>query len=539
MPDSKRLRLADRRLSLVDRPRASAWLLVLAVFGGLQGVALLLPESRLVAAFHDDAFYYYGVARNVAAEKGCTFDGLHATNGFHPLWMVALLPVFAVTQDDAGALRIILAIQIGLTALAAVAILRAYLGRLGAGAATAAIALVTLPASSSILAGGLESSLVLLILVATWIRLDRASGPEDSRPIRWLVIGCLCAAAFLARFEALVLTPCCLALGRRRLREDPRRAVALLAPSATAAIGFAVWSRAGFGTWLPISGLVKSEWAGRATPWRRLVKCLDVPWFGTDLMDGALVHAGVFPGETIYLTLHLVLLALLLAAGWRFRRTLIDAARSSLAQFILVAAVAWIVLDKAAGLDIEPWNRVPIHLCTAVLLGALVGARRRLAYLLNVVLFILAMVRIPWTAHTLGGAGTTYATYRHQAAEWLRQKTPEDARIGSWNAGLLGYFSHRAVVNLDGLVNDRRYFEDVVVGRDLDGYLRREGITYLADQACGLDPSLGPYLTRTANERLEKEFAVQAFFFNETAPDRCPGYAVWRRKENHTPVISP
>jgi hypothetical protein len=172
-------------------------------------------------------------------------------------------------------------------------------------------------------------------------------------------------------------------------------------------------------------------------------------------------------------------------------------------------------------------------LCTAVLVGSLVSARHRLAVAVNILLFVLAVGRIPWTAQTLGGAGTTYATYRHQAALWLRSETPEGARVGSWNAGLLGFFPHRAVVNLDGLVNDRRYFEDVVVGRDLDGYLWREGITWLADQACGPDPSLRPYLGRTGSERLEPEFAVAAVFADEAAPDRCPGYVIWRRKVSH------
>jgi len=57
---------------------------------------------------------------------------------------------------------------------------------------------------------------------------------------------------------------------------------------------------------------------------------------------------------------------------------------------------------------------------------------------------------------------------------------PADARIGAWNAGQIGYFSQRTVVNLDGLANDGEYLEVLEHG-SLADYLRRERITYLVD----------------------------------------------------------
>src|SRR5262247_155595 len=189
------LRRAAEGLSdaLVGRPGVCVSLLALAAFGGLRGVALLLPESRLITAFHDDAFYYLGVARNLVAGKGCTFDGIHATNGFHPLWLGTLIPVFALFKDDTTALRAVMAIQIVLTVLGAFAVLRALLPRLGPGAVTAALAIVTLPGAATILSGGLESCLVLPMLAMTWIAFDRVADREDASPAEWLAIGGLCA----------------------------------------------------------------------------------------------------------------------------------------------------------------------------------------------------------------------------------------------------------------------------------------------------------------------------------------------------------
>jgi hypothetical protein len=40
-----------------------------------------------------------------------------------------------------------------------------------------------------------------------------------------------------------------------------------------------------------------------------------------------------------------------------------------------------------------------------------------------------------------------------EAARWLATRTPPQARIGAFNAGIYSYFSGRSVVNLDGVVN--------------------------------------------------------------------------------------
>ena len=46
----------------------------------------------------DDGFYYFKVAENITNGLGVTFDGINPTNGFHPLWMVVCIPVFALAR---------------------------------------------------------------------------------------------------------------------------------------------------------------------------------------------------------------------------------------------------------------------------------------------------------------------------------------------------------------------------------------------------------------------------------------------------------
>ena len=48
----------------------------------------------------DDAYYYFKVAQNISEGHGSTFDGIHPTNGYHPLWLLVCIPIFALARYD-------------------------------------------------------------------------------------------------------------------------------------------------------------------------------------------------------------------------------------------------------------------------------------------------------------------------------------------------------------------------------------------------------------------------------------------------------
>ncbi|HCR72294.1 MAG TPA: hypothetical protein DIW23_12675, partial [Anaerolineae bacterium] len=48
----------------------------------------------------DDAYYYFKVAQNITEGYGSTFDGINLTNGYHPLWMLICIPIFALARFD-------------------------------------------------------------------------------------------------------------------------------------------------------------------------------------------------------------------------------------------------------------------------------------------------------------------------------------------------------------------------------------------------------------------------------------------------------
>ncbi len=69
----------------------------------------------------DDAYYYFKVAQNISEGHGSTFDGINPTNGYHPLWMLVCIPIFALARFDLILpLRILLLVMSGLSAATAI-----------------------------------------------------------------------------------------------------------------------------------------------------------------------------------------------------------------------------------------------------------------------------------------------------------------------------------------------------------------------------------------------------------------------------------
>lgn len=68
------------------------WLLLIAGLVVRVVIAVTKPEVLWI----DDTFYSLGIARNIALGYGWTHDGLHVTNGFQPLHVFLIVPLYFV-----------------------------------------------------------------------------------------------------------------------------------------------------------------------------------------------------------------------------------------------------------------------------------------------------------------------------------------------------------------------------------------------------------------------------------------------------------
>lgn len=227
--------------------------------GGDEPTAFELNAASLMT---DDGFYYLRIAENLAGGLGSSFDTVHSTNGYHPLWLFVLVPVHWLTESRGKALLLAFAIQALLMAGAAFSLYRIARIGMAPGAALAAVLtwLVIQCGYWPALSGmefALQSCLVTLTLLES-MRLARQQQPTAAAGVR---LGVLLALAFLARLDngllgVLILVS--LAHVAPHLRRHVRNAAALLGCTVLA---YGLLNLALFDSLLPVSSGLKRDWS--------------------------------------------------------------------------------------------------------------------------------------------------------------------------------------------------------------------------------------------------------------------------------------
>lgn len=103
----KRVRGIENAADLTSRPVVIAFSLLFGVVIALSIAWRLYlvqmgPVGAVTYGFLDDGFFYTEIAKNIATGVGSTFDGIHPTNGYHPLWMALLVSLSALVPDYEG-----------------------------------------------------------------------------------------------------------------------------------------------------------------------------------------------------------------------------------------------------------------------------------------------------------------------------------------------------------------------------------------------------------------------------------------------------
>jgi hypothetical protein len=205
----------------------------------------------------DDAFYDFGIARHLALGEGPTFDGFTPTNGFHPLWVALLVPIWrlASPMDRLGPVHAAMVLGTVLDVLSLLAIWRLCRVRLAFSLTSTVIAVGWIafnPFQIVMATCGLEAPLALLLLVLL-LDEDLATRWRPAPRLRWSVIAGL---ALLARADLVILI--CALAAARAWRQAP--SVARLATSARGPVIGLVVAGAIYAPWLLYSRLTTGRW---------------------------------------------------------------------------------------------------------------------------------------------------------------------------------------------------------------------------------------------------------------------------------------
>ncbi len=557
---------AARRVDLTMPTRLRNALFVLFIGGilayGAGFACYLLARFDLVNLLRDvnadDSFYYFQIAWNLAEGKFSTFDGgISRTNGYHPVWMLLVTPFYWVFDKEA-ALFAIKAFEIMLIAGGVVFIVvAARLARLPWVLLFAALPALYRNHGAWV---GMEASAGLFMLGLLFLTLCLYA----RNPARWR--WALATVAFALPWVRLEYMAISLAAtgalyviewswrerssGASR-REQVRSVLAADAviPLLGALAGILVYFAYNwlvFGGILPVSGVTKHLWSqvrweyegGYSLP-RNLLNIMEIRMFSGGALAVMLASCAFLP-----------------LLWWLVRR-----ARRRDDWLLLVFLVG--VFGVAAGhlgkfaqtvLAVHPavanysWYFVPAYLTLAlfipvgcyvavrlVLLFVSPGSRRAAVFLSRGIIGVGAAILFVKTDFTYPFRYVDHANpniwklFSYLSAQAMNRTLPEGSVVGSWDAGVLGYFSRFPVVNLDGLVNSYEY---------LHGYRdagRKTGWTYKNKHANAESPFEKFGITHFANiEPIDKKIDASIY---ESAS--IPGARTKNKKEVSFRVWSP
>jgi hypothetical protein len=470
-----------RRLGGVIIAAAALWLVLRWLSPG--GVTWLI---------YDDAYYYFGIARNVAAGLGSTFDGLHPTNGYHPLWLGLCTLPFLLGLDDELAVRAILSLAIVGLALATHLLLRivarrAASERQGTVVGLWVVALMFSPVGILWFASGLETTLTVVFVAALAERLD-AYGPELFEPSagdglsarRRLTIAALLAGAFLSRTDAVFLIGWLGAWAAFRGGRG-RPLVELLALPVVVVAAYLVANQLVFGAATQVSGDAKRVQPSLA----------------------ALALAAVI----VVLPLRF---ATGRAEGWFVRTPELVTRCFPILGFGFTLIAYYFAFQRQQ----QPWYFVVpvlfVTLMSAMILLDAAASERRWLWATGLVLG--ALVLGASVVDLVIGGRDSMARANQQAGRWMREHLPADAVIAGWDCGALGFYARRPVVNLDGMVGSVDYVRALRSGRVVP-WTRGLAVRYVAnhhDREAGMRRLAASYL---GAERLEGAEVVRSWPF--------------------------
>lgn len=447
--------------------------LVLAVLGAaLCTLCLTVPFHYVLATLSDDAFYYFKIARNIALGGGCTFDGLVATNGYHPLWTLCLIPLFYFFGEDLETpIRIVLAGSCLLALVTLFLLYRVVNTYSAPKVAAVAVAACLLPNVLSAMLNGMETGITLFAVVLLVWACYRWPILERTHSVKYFfVLGLLLGLVTLCRLDMVFMmfaTLCLMAVVFTAVQRELRACVWRLGASClgflTALGPYFLWNIVTFGHITPISGTVKSTFPAIRN---------------TLSLRGDQVFGAYLLGALLALTILAVLIDL--SRG----RPLSSILGSPLTILALGCSFHFVHVLLFLDWGVYWWHFAVYGLALAIALAKLVhrltASRPRLCRVISTLLVtVLVGAACIMKVREIGIRAQRHRAWL-AAARWARGQTPQSAIFAIKDAGFFGYFSDRRVINLDGKANGYRYREHVIAG-DVEGYLRRMKVDYVAD----------------------------------------------------------
>ena len=497
-------------------------LLGILAYGGSYAWYMLssLELPHLLRRMTDDAFYYFQIARYLAEGNFSTFDGgITRTNGYHPVWLLLITPIYWILDTEA-ALFGIKAFEIMLVAGAVIMVVLAARKAKLHWLLLFAV-LPTLYGYPHLLEG-MESAAAVFMLGALFLALGSFAQIPERRTWPLAVVAFMLPwvrLEYAAISLAATMTLCVIEWSWRDMPRDnsatppPRSevlarishhgvelgtystrarlrsfaslpAVVPLLAAVAGCLSYFVYNGLVFGCIVPVSGATKVA----------LSQILSRQWFdnggGLSIAQNfqVILQLPAFDHELLVV----VEVCIYVLLVWWFRRPGEGGRDDWLLLIFLVGmfsiAIGHFAMFVHRGFTMHPafvahsaWTYVPAYLMMALIVPVrcylvVYFIRRYMAnkhlaardyaiwtFLSASAIFIFINTNFTKPYSTLELTKNNRRISWHQSAyigtRIMNRILPEASIIGSWDSGVIGYFSKFPIVNLDGLVNSCDYLD--------------------------------------------------------------------------------
>jgi heme/copper-type cytochrome/quinol oxidase subunit 2 len=452
------------------------------------------PDTFQVQFTPDDAYYYLGLARNYVLTDLWTFDsGISTTSGFHPLLAYLLSFLYRATQPSTSDFVWYGLVLSSLTTLS-ISISAWYLGLFQNRYPHYMLFIALLFSSTNYALNSvsiMEWPLVVLFSSLYVVCFSRSYKHDNTGRIILLLLGVagslsrsdfglLPFSIFIASIVSFIF------LGRNLQKCTIFNSFFGLLGALFGVVMVLTHNYVFSGNFLQSSALMKAHWSQISGPsyWGSAYLLFEV--LGWSAPPYILVTIILLFGAALFL---------LVKSGMkpndkRLGRTITNEALIELVLAVgaTVCIVGYMLVYSRNG-GIQRWYTA--NLVVPIFIVLVIGYKHLSAVLKHRHLqLITAFLTIAVLAIMLRNMISLHFVRTNDLPPWPHQEAmlvagkylqhnPLNGRVGSWNAGIIGYYQGGNVVNLDGLVNDNIY--DYAVSNRLPSYVLKEDIAYIVD----------------------------------------------------------
>lgn len=494
--DSPSLRSLLSRVGLIDndaRLTLGAWI-VAAIIVAIKAVDIghrMLSGDLAAVAFAeggDDAYYYFTVARNLAAGHGITVDGVHWTSGFHPLWLLICGMAFWLASDR-GAFGLIYLADFALWLWSSVLFVR-YVAIMAPMTRpwlppVLAVAFLGEAQLSSAYFNGMDTGLYLTLCLVLLVLSERYlfSRPTASTGTA-AAIGVLMGLVMLARNDGVFLCGVLIFsfIAVQRTWRSVVQGFAMIAAASALVLPWLIYCHWTAGYWMPQSGVATSlaiRGQFNALSYVSSIGASIVPIYFFKVQTAI----AAYPAAVV--SVFAMILSVCVVRLGRNRTFRMQNSALLTLYALMAACVVLLVYYPVESAATQFFTRyfsplkifclivfatILVRHCSSSMLGS-----RQLA-IVGVLLVMPVLSQFYWTWRDFGQHYRSHMGY--EAWQIVRSSYATDrSRIGVMESGRLGFLFPDRVVNLDGKMNSEA-LSALVQGRFVH-YLREANLDYL------------------------------------------------------------